>query len=101
MNPILVALQQALEALVSTAGVALADWLVNLFKNHVLAHKCQGMEKAAVRASARQWVTDMVAELTQDAATKLKLPAFVLAFLPLLQQAVAQVLDSALDAAGL
>lgn len=103
MNPIFEALQAYLKQLFSGVAVAFADFLVKWFKEHVLP-KNEGFKSMApqeLRAQARQWVKDMLAEFGQILVTKGVVPIWLQGFLPSVENLVEQAIDKALDAAGL
>lgn len=53
------------------------------------------------RATARQWVKDMLTEMAASLDAKGVIPVWAKPFEPLLESALEQVLDTALDAAAL
>lgn len=103
MNPILAALQVYLEQFVSGVAAVAADWLVSWFKNHVLPHNqhMQVLSPAELRATARQWVHDMLTEFGNDLIAKNVVPLWLQGFIPTVETLIEQAIDKALDSAGL
>ncbi len=103
MNPILAAIQAYLEKMVSGVAQVAADWLVNWFKQHVLpaSGRLKAMAPEQLRAEARQWVHDMLAEFGNDLVAKKAIPVWLQGFIPTVETLVAQGIDKALDSAGL
>lgn len=101
MNAILAALLAGLQETLTAAIPVLVQW----FQKHVLgaSDKLKALAPAELRAQARAWVQQCLAELS--AALVLKLPAWAQPFvnveLPAVLAALASVIDNALDSAGL
>lgn len=103
MNPILAALEAAAAQLIQSTFGAVATVLVEWFTKHVLP-KDQGLQavpKAELRAAARAWVKDMLAEFGRVLVAKNVVPVFLQPFLPLMEAGLEQAIEAALDAAGL
>jgi len=96
-------LKQAGAQLLQDAFNVVVPILVNWFQQHVLPQntKLQALSKPELRATARQWVTDLLTEIGTKLVAKGVVPAWAQPFVPLAEAALAQALDQALDAAGL
>lgn len=102
MNPIVAALQAAAAQFIQAALGAIASVLVGLFQKQLQSDtKLQSVPKDQLRATARAWVKEMLAEFGRALVAKNVIPKFLVPFLPLVEAGVAQAIESALDAAGL
>lgn len=100
---LLQALEQMLLQFLQSALAAVAPVIVSWFQKHVLpnSQNLQGLSKESLRAEARQWVVDCFTELGNALLSKNILPSFSTGFVPLLEAALEQAVDAALDKAGL
>jgi hypothetical protein len=96
-------LKQAGAQILQDAFNVVVPVLLSWFQQHVLPHNTglQALPKEQLRATARQWVTDMLTEIGTKLVAKGLVPALVQPFVPLAEAALAQALDAALDAAGM
>lgn len=89
-------------ALIGTVANAVIPVVVAWIQKLIPANhpKLQGMDKAAVRETHRQWVMDMLTEMANAIVAKKIIPAFILPLLTPVEAIVAKAIDAALDDAG-
>lgn len=94
-------LQSILLSLLSTGLNAILPIAIAWIQKLVLpTHPAvQGVDKAAVRATVRQWVVDMFSEISASLSSKI--PSWITPFIPAIDTVLAQAIDAALDAANL
>ncbi len=89
--------------LVLAAVSAILPVLVSWFQKHVLPQNAalKDATPEMIRAHARQWVLDAITEFVTALEQKNVIPAWLKLFESPIESALAEAIDSALDAAGL